>query len=126
MGIKRPYYINIWWNYFSKVLKWLLENINTVCTFFTSKQYPDALTQEWWLVSIVIQHLLLAVDITFRSLQTDWGVVSNQYYNLIRLLLKLQDHCYAERDKSHDISAPLEFTGNSVSVFQFKVTSSGM
>ena len=24
MGIKRPYYINIWWNYFSKVLKWLL------------------------------------------------------------------------------------------------------
>ena len=37
MGSKCPYYINVRWTSFSKVLKWLLANLKTVCAYFTVK-----------------------------------------------------------------------------------------
>ena len=45
MGSKCPYYINVRWTSFSKVLKWLLANLKTVCAYFTVKQYQHAPSQ---------------------------------------------------------------------------------
>ena len=89
MGSKCPYYINVRCTSFSKVLKWLLANIKTVCTYFTVKQYQHTPSQEWWLVSMVAQQFLMTVNITFCVLQTDYAVVSKQYYNVLKLLLQL-------------------------------------
>ena len=90
MGSKCPYYINVRCTSFSKVLKWLLENLKTVCAYFTVKQYQHAPIQEWWLVSMVAHHFLLTVNITFCALQTDSDVVSKHYNNVLKLLLQLQ------------------------------------
>ena len=76
MGSKCPYYINFRWTSSSKVLKWLLSNLKTVCAYFTVKQYQHVPDQEWWLVSMVVQHFLLTVNITLCALQTDSDVVS--------------------------------------------------
>lgn len=75
---------------------------------------------------MVAQYFLLAAKITLRTLQTDSTVVSKQYDNVLKLLLKLQQNFCADRDESLDISAPLEFAGDSVSTSQLKITSSGM
>ena len=58
------------------MLKWLLQNLKTVCVYFTVNQYHHTPSQEWWLVSMVAQHFLLTVNITFCALQTDSAVVS--------------------------------------------------
>ena len=65
------------------------------------------------------QNFLLSVHITLRAPQTDSFVVSKQYNNILRLLLKIQYNCYAEHDKFLKISAPLELVGDSVSDGQF-------
>ena len=45
---------------------------------------------------------------------------------MLRLLLKVQEHCYSELDNFLDISTPLAIVGDSFSTGQFKVTSRGM
>ena len=54
-----------------------------MCTYFTLKHYQHAPSQEWWLVSMVVQHFLLTVNITFCALQNDSVVVSKQYANVL-------------------------------------------
>ena len=106
--------------------KWLLANLNTVCAYFTVKQYQHTLIQDCWLVSMVAQHFLLTVNFTLCALQTNSAVVSKQYDNVLKILMQLQDHCSAKRNESLDVSTPLAFSGDSLSVGQFKVTCSGM
>ena len=126
MGSKCPYYINVRWTSFSKVLKWLLENLKTVCAYFTVKRYQHALIQEWWLFSMVAQHFILTVNITFCALQTNSAGVSKHYNNVLKLLLQLKEHFSAKRNESLDVYTPLAFAGDSLSEVQFKVTCSGM
>lgn len=104
MDSKYPYYINVRWTSFSKLLQWFLANRNTVCAFFMSNQYAYAPPQEWFLVSMVAQHFLPAVKITFCAFQTDSAVFSKQYDNMQKLLLQLQEHFSADRDESLYIS----------------------
>ena len=71
---------------------------------------------------MVAQHFIMTVNITLCALQTDSDVFFKQYENVLKLLLQLQEHCYAGRKESLDISTPLAFMGDSLSAGQFKVT----
>ena len=75
---------------------------------------------------MVAQHFLLTVNITLCALQTNSYVVSKQCNNVLKLLLKLQEHCSAKRNESLDVSTPLAFVGDSLPAGQFKVTCRGM
>ena len=75
---------------------------------------------------MVAQHFLLTVVIALCAFQTDSAVVSKHYYNVLKLLLQLQEHCSAERNEYLGVSTPLVFAGDSLSAGQFKVTCSGM
>ena len=70
---------------------------------------------------MVAQHFIMTVNITLCALQTDSDVFFKQYDNVLKLLLQLQEHCYAGRNKSMDVSTPLAFAGDSLSAGQFKV-----
>ena len=71
IGSKCPYYIKVNWTSFSKVLKWILENLKTVCAYFTVKQYQHAPIKEWWLIYMFVQHFLLTVNITLCAHKTN-------------------------------------------------------
>lgn len=126
MRNKSPYYINVRWASFSKVLKWLLSNRSALCANFTSKECPIAPMEDWWLVAVIVQHCLLFVNITFRALQVDSAFVSKKYGNQLELLVQLHEHCSAERDESIDVSVPVAFDGDSLSGGEFKIPLSGI
>ena len=69
----------------------------TVCTYFVEKAYPYAPPKEWWLTAMVAFNLLQAVNITFKDLQVDSGVVSKYYDNLRALLDQLKMQCTSTR-----------------------------
>ena len=108
------------------MLKWLLDNLKTVCAYFTVKQYQHTPSQEWWIISIIAHHFLMTFNITLCALQTDSDVVSKQYDNVLKLLLQLQEHCSDKLNEYLKVSTPLVFVGYSLLVGQFKVTCSGM
>ena len=64
---------------------------------------------------MVAQHFLLMVNIKICALQTDSDVVSKQYDNVLKLLLKLQEHCSAKSSEYLDVSTPLAFVGDYLS-----------
>ena len=72
--------------------------------------------------------LLQVVNITFNSLQVEYGVVSKQYNNLHALLGQLQMQCTAIRVKELSLDLPLVFASeismgaSEISMRQFSLT----
>lgn len=110
-----------------QVLKWLLgPHRLPVTAFIELKRYASAPPKEWWLVAMVVYNMLKTVNITFKALQVESGIVSKQYDSLRRLLDELQKHCGAERDEARSLDTPLMFRGQTVSQGQFSVTVAGL
>ena len=80
-----------------------------MCTYFVEKAYPYATPKEWWLTEMVAFNFLQAININFKALQVESGVVSKQYDNLHALLDQLQTQCTAIRVKERSLDLLLKF-----------------
>ena len=49
-----------------------------MCAYFVEKAYPYAPPKEWWLTAMVVFNFLQEVNITFKALQVEYGVLSKQ------------------------------------------------
>ena len=103
----------------------MLVKLTTVCPYFIEKAYPSVPLKEWWLTEMVAFNFLQAVNITFKALQMESGVISKKYDNLYALLNQMQMQCTATRVEERSLDLSLVFASD-IYMGQFLLTVNGI